>query len=110
MIDPDCVPAYRVAEILAEVRALLGVREPAKAPNYPKRRTKGNALELTGRTFGRLTVLYSTRNKRGDMLWHCRCICGEERDVKSSALRHGLTRSCGCLRKGRGHPRQLVTS
>lgn len=28
-------------------------------------------------------------------LWHCRCSCGEERDVQTSNLRSGASTSCG---------------
>lgn len=57
-------------------------------------------IDLTGQRFGRLTVL--TREPRapgtqGQARWLCKCDCGSIKTVGSSALRHGLTRSCGCL-------------
>ena len=60
-------------------------------------------IDLTGRRFGRLTVLHRapTVNKR--TLWRCRCDCGEERDVQSYNLKHPLKRyrtvSCGCYQR-----------
>ncbi len=58
-----------------------------------------NARDLTGRRFGRLTVMYrvpDTNPSRKISVWHCRCDCGKETDVYSGSLLRGLTRSCGC--------------
>lgn len=59
--------------------------------------------DLTGMIFGRLTVLYrSGTNKDHHALWHCRCSCGNERDVSSNNLLNGNTHSCGCYRQELG--------
>ena len=61
-----------------------------------------NAKDLTGKQFGRLTVLYENgRSKNGYILWHCICNCLErnEIDVPSLRLLNGETQSCGCYRK-----------
>lgn len=56
-------------------------------------------INLTGRKFGRLTVLREDgRDKRGELLWLCLCGCGRELSVRGYALRSGRTRACGCLR------------
>ena len=56
-------------------------------------------IDLTGRKFGRLTVL-GHPSKRGRMwYWRVRCRCGTEKDVDRSALVGGKTRSCGCLHR-----------
>ena len=58
----------------------------------------GKKLDLTGQTFGRLTVLSEDgRNKPGDARW--RCDCGAETAVTGSSLRSGNTQSCGCLQR-----------
>ena len=57
---------------------------------------------MLGRQFGRWTVIeeappppYTTSSG----LWYrCRCACGTERVLRGCSLRHGSTRSCGCLR------------
>ena len=57
-------------------------------------------LDLTGRRFGRLTVincLGSDANYR--VHWNCKCDCGNYKDVKTVDLTRGATRSCGCLFK-----------
>lgn len=59
--------------------------------------------DLTGKNFGRLTVLYDTgrvSSQRG-RIWHCRCGCKEhnELDVVAYMLKNGSVRSCGCIQK-----------
>jgi len=59
-------------------------------------------IDLTGRTFGRLTVQALTRgvDNRGirTRLWICRCTCGRETTIQTSSLTSGVSQSCGCLR------------
>jgi len=58
--------------------------------------------DLTGQRFGRLTVLYDTgKRKNGNVVWHCRCDCGNESDVRSDSLVFARTTSCGCYRRQR---------
>jgi hypothetical protein len=53
---------------------------------------------LTGRVFGRWTVLGRAPRVPGQReTWRCRCACGTERDIPGWRLWHGKTRSCGCL-------------
>lgn len=60
-------------------------------------------VDLTGRTYGRLTVLERAGSViSGDCVrptWRCRCVCGTECIVCGSSLKSGGTRSCGCLRR-----------
>ncbi len=55
--------------------------------------------DLTGKQFGRLTVVgyFGVRSNR-QCLWRCRCSCGKRVDVLSGNLLSGNTKSCGCLR------------
>lgn len=55
--------------------------------------------DLTGKVFGRLTVIGPSRKKRGDIRWLVRCRCGRERELRRDYLTSGDTRSCGCLRQ-----------
>jgi hypothetical protein len=66
--------------------------------------------DLTGQRFGRLTVIGAAAPYivplRGwqQRKWLCQCDCGSEpKSIHERALIHGLTKSCGCLRKERGH-------
>ena len=55
-------------------------------------------IDLTGRKFTRLTVINRCDyNRRGKSVWHCKCDCGNEKDVVSVDLINGGTKSCGCL-------------
>lgn len=54
-------------------------------------------LDLTGQTFGRLTVISPAQNKGKKTAWLCLCSCGNEKIIRTSALTRGLTKSCGCI-------------
>lgn len=56
-------------------------------------------MDLTGQTFGRLTVERLHAVEKGRAVWACRCICGNEAIVKAGNLRRGSTISCGCYRR-----------
>jgi hypothetical protein len=59
-------------------------------------------IDLTGRTFGLLTVLNTEgHDRRGYIRWRCRCECGRESTVLGYSLNHGRTKSCGCGVGGR---------
>ena len=52
---------------------------------------------LTGQAFGRLTAVQPTQERqRGEVVWECRCDCGNITFVRSSYLRSGRSKSCGC--------------
>lgn len=54
-------------------------------------------IDLTGRTFGRLTVFARAENdKNGLSRWCCICSCGNSVDVRGQDLRRGRQVSCGC--------------
>ena len=53
--------------------------------------------DLASQRFGRLVALYSVgTNKHNQVLWHCKCDCGNFSDVVASKLIRGKTKSCGC--------------
>ena len=70
--------------------------------------TPSGREELTGRTFGRLTVIgySSTRGTLG--MWLCRCECGQEKVVYAGHLKRMEVRSCGCLRKETTRARSIT--
>jgi len=58
------------------------------------------SIDLTGRVFGRLTVLGPTdRRESGNVVWRCRCACGQEILVRTAELTRGRTVSCGCYQR-----------
>ncbi|MBQ9663890.1 MAG: HNH endonuclease [Oscillospiraceae bacterium] len=59
------------------------------------------AEDLTGRRFGRLTVVRRAENGRRDsglqfIRWECICDCGKTVVVEGGNLKKGHTKSCGC--------------
>lgn len=60
-------------------------------------------IDLTGKKIGRLFIIkrYSDKGKK-HIKWLCRCDCGVVKQVNGDALKRGLTKSCGCLRKDMG--------
>ena len=59
-------------------------------------------IDLTGQTFGRLTVTKHVVSS----YWETTCECGNTKIVHSHALRIGRTRSCGCLRNEKARERR----
>lgn len=55
-------------------------------------------IDLTNKTFGRLTVIRLDRME-GEARWLCLCECGTEAVVRGYSLRKGQTISCGCFRR-----------
>ena len=56
--------------------------------------------DLSGKKFGRLTVLSRAENsKSGSVRWNCLCECGGKATVHGVSLRAGRTQSCGCYQK-----------
>lgn len=55
--------------------------------------------DLTGKRFGKLTVITRHIDKSKQYtLWECKCDCGNTVLVRANMLKHGRTKSCGCLR------------
>ena len=61
---------------------------------------KERIKDLSGQTFGRLTVISMVEKRVGrSVAWECKCICGDMKQVSSTSLLTGNVRSCGCLRR-----------
>lgn len=58
----------------------------------------GKLIDLTGQSFGRLTVT-GRADSPGKPRWNCTCSCGAACTPSGSNLRHGLAKSCGCIRE-----------
>jgi len=64
-----------------------------------ERASETNIADLTGKKFGRLTVverLGTAKNRK--VIWLCKCDCGNTTNVQSDKLLSGETTSCGCAR------------
>ena len=61
---------------------------------------KGLEKDMTGMTFGKLTVISKSNFKNScsnHTYWNCKCECGNTCVVMGHRLRNGTTKSCGCL-------------
>lgn len=62
--------------------------------------------DITDERFGKLVVMYPVENfdnngKKRLGVWHCKCDCGNEKDILGVSLRYGATQSCGCYQRER---------
>ncbi len=65
---------------------------------YRENADVGKLIDLTGKTFGSLTVLRRGPDEisNGSPTWECRCECTRLWIVRGASLRGGITKSCGC--------------
>lgn len=66
--------------------------------------------DLTGRRFGRLTVIEKAAHKGKDTCWLCRCSCGRITVQRGTHLKSGRVVSCGCYRAERTTERNRETA
>jgi hypothetical protein len=63
----------------------------------------GQKQNLVGRVFENLTVLQENgRNKYKNVLWLCKCICGNETNATTTDLKGRHKISCGCKQYRKG--------
>lgn len=55
-------------------------------------------IDMTGKIFGKLTVLYQDKIHKDEAYWICQCECGTiTNPIRGTALRTGRIASCGCV-------------
>ena len=54
-------------------------------------------IDLTGQKFNRWRVIERVENRGKTPYWLCQCECGTIKEVRGKSLRHGYSKSCGCL-------------
>ncbi len=60
---------------------------------------RGKAKDISGMTFGYLTAIEPTgEKKRGDLVWLFECKCGNTVELPATRALMGNTLSCGCLK------------
>lgn len=62
-----------------------------------------NIKDLTGKTFGRLTVTSRAPHTHRHIHWLCSCSCGNNKVIRGGHLNDGKIVSCGCYRSGLTH-------
>lgn len=55
-------------------------------------------IDLTGKIFGKWTVLGCDLDISDRTFWLCRCACGNEKSILGYTLTSDLSQSCGCRR------------
>ena len=80
-------------------------RKPGwNGPPPPRSGPRGFRVDLTGQTFGELTVLsHAGSDASGKARWNCRCECGGTSTPLGINLTSGKSRSCGCSQLARKH-------
>lgn len=63
-----------------------------------------NFKDITGFKFGRWTVIQRVEDKilpcgERRVMWLCQCECGKKKELTTSTLTSGHSKSCGCLQK-----------
>lgn len=66
------------------------------------------ATEMTGKQFGRLTVLGRAANGCYHAKWNCVCACGGFAQPMGTDLRLGRVNSCGCLSREKSSERMAA--
>lgn len=66
------------------------------------------AIDLTGKRFGKLTVISRKENIGNSAAWLCQCDCGNTTIQTRSNLKQGYVKSCGCSK--RNPPRKVIES
>lgn len=62
-----------------------------------KHKASSRRKDLTGKKFGRLTVLGHSHTNKRYAVWNCICSCGKKIQVNAPYLYNGKVKSCGCL-------------
>ena len=96
-------------QTLATTNQLLKSRKMSCGCLWKK--SPGNVNDLTGKKFGKLTVLKRDgKTKNDNALWLCRCDCGNEVTARGTSLRRGEIVSCGCSKNEQiQHARKVLT-
>lgn len=68
----------------------------------------GKFNDLTGKVFGRLTVMRRVENKGRKVYYECKCSCGNIKVIRGSHLISGKIKSCGCYCKQRIHETNFI--
>lgn len=70
-------------------------------------RNTSKIIDLTGQKFNKLTVIGIA--SRNPLYWKCRCDCGNTVNVRTSNLKRGMVKSCGCLHH-KGNPKHHLSN
>jgi hypothetical protein len=78
----------------------LGRRTKSCGCLHKEKLSKLNFKNLKNKRFGRLKVISRLKNDDyNQIVWKCKCDCGNICNIISRSLIHNRTKSCGCLHK-----------
>lgn len=55
--------------------------------------------DLTGKKYGKITVVSMKGSENGTLIWNCVCECGKEMQISTGRLNYGKVNSCGCEKR-----------
>ena len=55
--------------------------------------------DLTGQRIGNLTVISRYSSGKGQVIWECKCDCGNITKISTGRLKSGNVKSCGCAKR-----------
>lgn len=95
--------SYAFAELGEFAQLNFPSETPEPLPENPaslkgKIEGRNQFIDLTGRRFGRLTVIRRALAGVRPTYWLCRCDCGHEKPIRRGDLVLGKSASCGCSR------------
>ena len=61
-----------------------------------QRASNGNSIDISGRSFGRLTAIKRTSRSQKGVTWLCSCSCGAQKEALVAELVGKRLISCGC--------------
>ncbi len=67
----------------------------------------GKFIDLTGKKFGKLTVVSRGENRYGKPAWNCVCDCGNTKLASAKPLQNGDCGSCGCAHTDAAYKREF---
>lgn len=97
------MPVYGFVHVYAEKKEVLqtslrGGTTKSCGCLLQERLNEKQLVNLTGKQFGKWTVLKEALERKQDRYWLCKCACGNEREVAQKGLMAGNSKSCGCNR------------
>lgn len=98
---------YSILDISNELnRSDWTIRKYIKNTNLT-REQKPKVVDLTGKRYGKLVVLELDHIERSNRYWKCSCQCGGTAVVREGNLQHGITKSCGCIKRESKKPSKI---
>lgn len=79
-----------------------GCIQKEKATEHMQRIRGTSSKDLVGRRFGKLVVIEKTNERYSSskqIIWKCKCDCGNECCIPVGSLTSKATQSCGCISK-----------